>query len=638
MSSLAVRYSGVYKIKVWITSSLDNVPYDDTLVYEYVSGRIPLPVDEDFSSGIIPVAQFLNVPIVPDVATNVWAPYTDSTSQIQPPEGNGMIRYVGKRGTMTKLTTRQLDLYGSVDPKLEFWYYYDSTATEMDNSYTEVRVIKDYVPTTELILYRKDGSYGYGWHLHTVELNPYKDGECILVEFGSMNKYDDQSAQYLAHVLITSTPDLEVSEILVSPEVTVCDMTNKEIQVVLKTTANQSIDFSRNPTSLAVEIPGVQIPPYTLQHVMTGNSTDTITVASGVDLTDITDIKSYLTVSVDNYPDNDTTVYRMNIHPKLDLKVVSATEKIYCFKTGIETQQTVILKNSGNVDLSGIKLQLIVSAGDNYTDTITEPGAISLSVDSTLEYIFESPYTVPQEDYMVKVMAWLECDPEKIDTVHAEEECVDLHNLSLISIDNPLSGQKDTVGTAQSISVTVNNMDQRALFDNIDITALVEGEQGQVLQTITEMLPTVNPSAVLPFTFSEKYTVPNDSLYIIRVYINSGDLYTDNDTLFVQLESVPADTNVGITYAGNLSAFSLEQNIPNPANNTTHINYSIPTAGDVVFYVHSINGQVLYTRKISTPQGTHTIELNTATFAAGIYFYSIEYKGQKLVRKLTINK
>ncbi|MDR1183115.1 MAG: T9SS type A sorting domain-containing protein, partial [Bacteroidales bacterium] len=77
--------------------------------------------------------------------------------------------------------------------------------------------------------------------------------------------------------------------------------------------------------------------------------------------------------------------------------------------------------------------------------------------------------------------------------------------------------------------------------------------------------------------------------------------------------------------------------IPNPANSSTRINYSIPEAGEVIFHVHSVSGQLLYSQTIETVSGKQSIELNTSTFAAGIYFYSIEYKGQRLVKRMMIN-
>jgi hypothetical protein len=94
--------------------------------------------------------------------------------------------------------------------------------------------------------------------------------------------------------------------------------------------------------------------------------------------------------------------------------------------------------------------------------------------------------------------------------------------------------------------------------------------------------------------------------------------------------------SVGIETLKGSNVFTLGQNIPNPANNRTRIDYSIPEVGEVVFHVHSVSGQLLYSRTIETASGKQSIELNTNTFAAGIYFYSIEYKGQRLVKRMMI--
>ncbi|MDR1182163.1 MAG: T9SS type A sorting domain-containing protein, partial [Bacteroidales bacterium] len=111
--------------------------------------------------------------------------------------------------------------------------------------------------------------------------------------------------------------------------------------------------------------------------------------------------------------------------------------------------------------------------------------------------------------------------------------------------------------------------------------------------------------------------------------------YPEDDTVLI-----PRRTNyvngTGIV-SGKSSMFTLSQNIPNPANSSTRINYGIPEAGTVVFHVHSVSGQLLYSKTIETPSGKQSLELNTSTFAAGIYFYSIEYKGQRIVKRMMIS-
>jgi hypothetical protein len=95
--------------------------------------------------------------------------------------------------------------------------------------------------------------------------------------------------------------------------------------------------------------------------------------------------------------------------------------------------------------------------------------------------------------------------------------------------------------------------------------------------------------------------------------------------------------NVGVeTLASNV--FTLGQNIPNPATNSTRIDYSIPEAGEVIFYVQSASGQLLYSMTIEAISGKNSLEVNTTTLAAGVYFYSIEYKGQRLVKRMSVQK
>jgi hypothetical protein len=633
MSAVDIRYPGRYKIRAWLSSPIDNRPYDDTLEHEFISGRIILPVDEDFSGIEFPIT-FTTQSFT---GTDMWSLYTDTNGKILPPSGNGMLRYTGKRGTMTQLSTRQLELSGSVDPKLEFWYYHDTAANELDYSYTEVKIMTDDVVQYKRTLYRR-ATTDTGWTYYYVDLTPYSSGECILIQFESVNRYDSLSAQYLAHVLITSKQNLALSEIIISPEITVCDMDNRELKIVLASTTTQAINFVQNPANLTVEISGVQTAqPYLLNNIiLPGNAKDTIILDANINIKNVTDIKVYLTSPVDERPDDDTATYKVVADPKLELEVISFTENVNCFKKGIDVYQTLILKNSGNIDLTGIELLLTATAGEDYVETVKNPEAIDLLINDTLEYTFQSAYTVPSEDYQVKVTAWLGCDSTWIDTTHAITECVELYNLSVTGIVNPALNQADSVNAIETLIVTVENTDNKnSSFNNVELIAEIENQQGELLNTLWGNIATVNSFDPITYTFDERYTVPNDSLYFIRVYVNSRDIYPENDTVFVSRTTYSQGT--GINSAGATHGFTLGQNIPNPASNSTRIHYSIPDAGDVMFYVHSVNGQLLYTQKINTPRGTHTIELNTATFAAGIYFYSIEYKGQKLVRKLTIN-
>lgn len=94
---------------------------------------------------------------------------------------------------------------------------------------------------------------------------------------------------------------------------------------------------------------------------------------------------------------------------------------------------------------------------------------------------------------------------------------------------------------------------------------------------------------------------------------------------------------VGINETAN-TGISLNQNMPNPANNSTTISYSLAKAGsNVVLEVYDVTGQLVETvdqgNKVA---GAHQIELNTADYAAGVYFYTLNVDGVKVTKRMVI--
>jgi hypothetical protein len=628
-SALPVLYAGNYALKVWLESPVDNMVYDDTITYTYTSQKVGLPVQEDFSGTVLP-AQFLTIPVV---GSEVWAPYSDTNSKILPPVGNGMLRFVGTHGAVAQLTTRQLDLHGTVDPKMDFWYYHDSTADKLDNSFTNVNIIVDGTPALALTLSRKDTVHG--WKQYTVDLKPYTNAQCVLIQFEAINKFGTQSAQYLGFVSISSKSDISVASLLITPEITACALTNKNVSVVLSTTANQAIDFSHYNTSLTIEI-GSQTVDVPLQRIIQGNSSDTILAATNIDLTGVTNLRAYLTSPVDNYASNDTANLTLDLNPSFSVTVNSITNGKNCLKIGTDVSQEIVLINTGNMDITGIKLILYIRGSLSESEqTIVEEASLDLPMGDTLTYLMVGTYIVPDEaSYQVVLVAYMECDSARANHSHAIDECADIHDLLITELVSPTPGEKEVAGSTNNIVVSIKNESDVNTFEDVPITASIEDNNGQIIESWQEYIPSIEPSRTIPFTFTNAYTVPYDSVYFIKVYLEKVDSYPETDTLITRREI----DGVGIYTAGNVNGFSLEQNIPNPTNVTTRINYAIPEAGEVIFHLHSISGQLLYSKTIESASGKQSIELNIATLSAGIYIYSIEYKGQRLVKRMSVQQ
>lgn len=128
----------------------------------------------------------------------------------------------------------------------------------------------------------------------------------------------------------------------------------------------------------------------------------------------------------------------------------------------------------------------------------------------------------------------------------------------------------------------------------------------------------------------------------------SDGLTNMNVTAFAidQNGMVLAGTNGGGVFRASLPVavpefngdpFSLEQNIPNPANSLTSITYSLRTHAEVVMTMHDAQGrlitEVLNTR--SAP-GRHTVEVSTAALAPGIYTYSLWVDGARSTKRMAV--
>jgi hypothetical protein len=382
-----------------------------------------------------------------------------------------------------------------------------------------------------------------------------------------------------------------------------------------------------------VEVPGYPTFDIPLQGILGGYSSKTILVPSTIDIPKgVSSIKAYLISPVDNNSSNDTASLEFDISPALSVTINPITQVGSCAKIGSPIYQDVVIENMGTVDLTGIELALVIT-GTNTTEIVKESAPIDLAVNESRNYSFINPYSVPDEaTYQVRINAYLGCDSAWVNKSDAVEECSDLHNLRIVSIDNPQEGQTDASGSSSSITVSIENWDDVSPFEAVSIYAVIEDKEGQVLTTRWETIERIEPSRTKQFTFTEAYTVPDDTTYRIRVYLANVDVYPEDDTLSIECYT----ESVGIeTLKENV--FTLSQNVPNPANGSTRIDYSIPEAGEVLFYVYSISGQLLYSQTIEAASGKQSLELNTSAFASGIYFYSIEYKGHRLVNRMMIS-
>jgi hypothetical protein len=629
---LPLPYSGTYIIKAWVKSPIDNVIYDDTIVHTYLAGQIELPIDADFSNAALPV-EFVSEALA---GPTTWEPYQPSiTYPVQPDYGFGMLRYEGENGTVSELTTRPIDINGAVGAKLEFWYYHDSTpASPQDRTYMDVYVIADGARTLEHHILKRGTPHG--WKYYFVDLSPYTTAQCVMIKFESGNNdlSGAPSVQYIDRIYISAQANLALDTILIS-SLAACDFINKQVQVVIHNTSVQRIDFSTNPTQINLEIRkgiNAQNHPYLLNtNYIGGNMYDTITVATLNLDTGIYSLTAYLTTPVDIFPKDDTTRRTLAILPDIAITATPVTSTGNCIAFNEEVEQWVTVTNKGNMDIYDIPLVLEVWLPSGLNQTLHDTLRGVLQAGAFRNMPFEKTYTVPKEkSYRVVVYATLSCDVSILDNMDYVDECVDFDDIALNTILSPY-WEKDMVGITYDFEIEIENKSPDKTYPEVKVNVLIQDGVNQDI-LLTESITNFEPEEVKKHKFATTYTVPNVPQYMLTFFVNSVDNNSRNDTL-----KMPRITVQGIIDGKN-TGLHLGQNIPNPANDNTRIEYSVPGDGEVIFTVYTITGQSLHSEKKESYSGINSIEFNTARLANGIYYYSMEYKGERLVKKMSIQK
>ena len=82
--------------------------------------------------------------------------------------------------------------------------------------------------------------------------------------------------------------------------------------------------------------------------------------------------------------------------------------------------------------------------------------------------------------------------------------------------------------------------------------------------------------------------------------------------------------------------FILEQNYPNPYDGTTRIEFSLPYSGNTRFFVTDVLGRLVYEENKRYDEGRHTISFDKGDLSSGVYYYGIEFDGQRRMHKMII--
>ena len=132
------------------------------------------------------------------------------------------------------------------------------------------------------------------------------------------------------------------------------------------------------------------------------------------------------------------------------------------------------------------------------------------------------------------------------------------------------------------------------------------------------------------YTFTTPFNPPTANYILCVNTLLPNDQNTSNDQICLNVYA-------NIKNIKNYK-FKLFQNIPNPTNKSTTINYFLPKSGKAIFKVVNIVGEIIYSKEYKSIQGKNRIELDISNFDSGVYYYSLEFEGVLKVKKMIVLK
>ncbi len=135
--------------------------------------------------------------------------------------------------------------------------------------------------------------------------------------------------------------------------------------------------------------------------------------------------------------------------------------------------------------------------------------------------------------------------------------------------------------------------------------------------------------------------------FVLTHHCPIGSYLIDASTLIVDdvnsANNLKYRTYIGIFDEGGIGngdglVFAVDQNEPNPANDFINIRYFLPSNGELKVEVRNTIGQIVFSETKDDRQGTNALRINATHFTNGVYYYTFEFDGQRITRKLVVNK
>ena len=305
-----------------------------------------------------------------------------------------------------------------------------------------------------------------------------------------------------------------------------------------------------------------------------------------------------------------------------------------------EVRPQVRVVNRGNAEADSLVIDaLVYDQSGALADSLM--GMIVLLEEGTdTLYTFHSAYKVPNADgtYTLRLHVHAPygdtCLENNVLQRKLRSRRNDSVNLQLLSV--TLSDTGVLAGNAWvRPTVRVANLLRNADANNVKVYVEVLDSAGQMLKLLRDNLARVPMADTVELVFADSLQVPDyTGKFWIKAYVEAAMYETDrsNDTLLCAYSCQSPDAVPTMA----MENWQLGQNIPNPATGRTLVPVSLPVPGTVRLQVFAADGRLLYRSEHAVAEGKSLLPLDLAGYAAGVYYYSVEYKGERKVRKMVV--
>ena len=632
LTSVPTFSNGIYNMKVTISNSDDTLPEDDTLSLIYNASRVELPYDIDFSTE---PDEFVNVTMDGDTGWEV-VKGTGSNPTISPVFGTGRLEFAGANnpGSNANAIFNAVNIQNCINPMLSFWYAHSANCTGNDMlivlattdggaNYTELKRIK--LADTATV-----------WKQYDIDLNAFTKSSCLSIVFRAMS-YGGAN-QSIDRIRITAEKDAAISLLPINfSERSVCDNTPVDVKAVITNLSRLNIDMSNDTLTLNVTGAVNYSNKIIYKHRLGSFMSDTVTLGQiSLDANGAYYFKAFMQ-SFDDRNSNDTvTDSTLFIWQDIALDTVLGLNDQMFKKNGDTVRVSALAVNNGNIPVEMVLLRLSIDGNEVVTDTIRK----HLNAGDTVRHTISKCFTVPavskdQPYYFFELKTGLACDADNTNNAISIVGQVDIPDTIDIQVLEVATTAQALGKTKLAPSVRVANIGNMAV-ENVLLHVDVVNDSNRVVESISENISHMAVNETKNHQFTMTYKVPNyTGQYTLRAYVEAfdGDSIHSNDTLARQFRCYR--DSVGIRSIAQYD-WSLGQNIPNPTGSEAVIPFRLPQDDEVVFCIMTANGQVVHRRTIQAVAGENRITLDASGWAAGIYYYSMEYKGQRIVRKMSV--